>query len=226
MQLDAGYNNFLFWSTNLCYFKGVDKTQIYYGGSFFPPHLAHTEMLQRALKHDREAELVIVPTKQNPLKNSRGAEMALIQAWLEDLADSLSYQEFSRCRLETYEMLSPEKQNYSVDTLQNLVNSGEKWVLLLGSDSASSLTQWKSPDRVLSLVNEVWVVPRGEYCNTKITETLASLNPKIKIHFLDKVSDISSTHIRSLKGDGTSSQSLEKFLSPRVLAVWKQLLAC
>lgn len=203
----------------------MEITHIYFGGSFFPPHLAHTEMLQRALKHNREAELLIVPTKQNPLKESRGAELELIQAWLEDLGEMLSYQEFSRCRLETHEMFSTQEKNYTVDTLEYLKEDTESWALLLGSDAASKLEQWKEPQKLLSLINEIWVVPRGTHTNDEISQVIKSLQAKAKIVFLSHVKNISSTHIRSLKSDGTSSQPLEEFLSPRVLAVWKKLLA-
>lgn len=192
-------------------------------------------MLQQALKHNREAEVLIIPTKQNPLKESRGAEMALIQAWLEDLGDELSYQEFSRIRLETYEMFSSEEQNYTINTLKELNSGSEHWALLLGSDAASKFNKWKSPEEILGLIDELWVVPRGDDGNEKITQIIhaveSSTKSKVKITFLEKVKDISSTQIRNLSeksdfNDEASSQPLNEFLSTRVLSVWKQLLAC
>lgn len=67
-------------------------------------------MLRLALRTAPTAELLLVPTKQNPLKESPGAMIDLIQAWLEDLADTLSYQDFRRIRLETFELTSTEKK--------------------------------------------------------------------------------------------------------------------
>jgi nicotinic acid mononucleotide adenylyltransferase len=176
-------------------------------------------MLKLALNEAKEAELVLVPTKQNPLKDSPGAALNLIQAWFEDLGDSLSYQEFSRCRLETLEMLSKEEKNYTVDTLKELISSNEKWALLLGSDTASHFLKWKNPKKLLQLVKELWIVPRGEHKNVEIEKILRSIDSHIQIKFLAPVTDISSTLIRN----GTLSQPLSDFLGPRVLSVWKQL---
>lgn len=222
-----------FGQANSANLKHVAITHIYFGGSFYPPHKAHTEMLQQALKHNREAEILIVPTKQNPLKDSRGAEMALIQAWLEDLGDHLSYQEFSRIRLETYEMFSSEEKNYTIDTLRELISEDQNWALLLGSDSAAKFSKWKSPEKILSLLDEVWVVPRGSVNINEVENEIHSIEvtKKFKIVFLDKVKDISSTQVRNLSqpnqaSDGASSQPLDELLTPRVLSVWKQLLAC
>jgi len=215
----------------------VAITHIYFGGSFYPPHKAHTEMLQQALKHNRDAEILLIPTKQNPLKESRGAEMALIQAWLEDLGDQLSYQEFSRVRLETIEILSDEEKNYTVNTLRELASEDQNWALLLGSDAASKFSHWKNPAEILEMLSEIWVVPRGEDDTNEIVKNIESVNSsknsinKTKVVFLQKVKDISSTQIRNLTqqlntSDGASSQPLDELLTPRVLAVWKQHLAC
>lgn len=179
-------------------------------------------MLRLALRTALTAELLLVPTKQNPLKESPGAMIDLIQAWLEDLADSLSYQDFRRIRLETFELTSTAKKSYTVDTLGELSSPGENWALLLGSDSASQFAQWKDPQKVLSLVKELWIVPRGQHTNTEIEKIIHSVDKKAPIKFLNPVTAISSTVIRN----GTLSQPLDEFLSPRVLAVWKQVHSC
>ncbi|MEZ4815397.1 MAG: nicotinate-nicotinamide nucleotide adenylyltransferase [Bdellovibrionota bacterium] len=201
----------------------MEITHIYFGGSFYPPHKAHTEMLQLALKAAPEAELLIVPTKQNPLKSTPGAEISLINAWIEDLGSTLSYQEFSRCRLETIELQSVDEKNYTVKTLKKLISPNEQWALLLGSDSAVKFKEWKEPKEILSLLDEVWIVPRGHKSEneteTQIKEILHSLNPHCSLRFFNKVTDISSSQIR----DGALSQPLNEFLSPKVLSVWKQL---
>ena len=208
-------------------FMSSSPKKIYFGGSFYPPHLAHSEMLQRALLHDTQAELVLIPTHQNPLKESPGASLELIQAWLEDLADSLSYQQFSRLTLDLTEFNKVAK-SYTVDTLEEIQGSNEKWVLLLGSDSAESFAQWKNPLKLLQLISEIWIIPRtvnsedsvkSERTADKIKKSLLSIHSQTQIEFLESVTEVSSTQIRN----GTTSQPLSELLSPRVLSVWKTL---
>ena len=121
----------------------VSLRKIYFGGSFFPPHIGHTQIIQSALQFDKEAELYLVPTKQNPLKASPGSNFELIEAWLNDLAETLSYQQYTRLVLEPIEMNSSEEKSYTVDTLSALSNPHDSWVLLVGSDSAENLNKWK-----------------------------------------------------------------------------------
>jgi nicotinate-nucleotide adenylyltransferase len=190
--------------------------KIYFGGSFFPPHKAHFEMIQQALQKDKEAELWIVPTKQNPLKESPGASLHLIQAWMEDLAEELSFQLFSRCVLELSELNSEDNFSYTSKTISELSTEKKSWTLLLGSDTAQHFSKWKNTSELTSYLHEVWVVPRGAYSKEQI---LAQFSSELPVVFLNPVCDISSTEIR----DGTTSQPLEEFLSPHVLSTWKQV---
>ena len=211
--------------------------RIYFGGSFFPPHKAHTEMLRQALSLNKEALAYIVPTKQNPLKESPGSSLQLIEAWMSDLADELSYQQFSRCVLELSEFNSENEKSYTVDTLEGLHQDHQdnqektEWILLLGSDSALSLDQWKNPEKLISLLSEIWVVPRKNINDSKfsieeteklVTQKLQKLKAASKLKLLKTVSDISSTELRE-KTDGATSQLLDEYLSPHVREVWKKL---
>lgn len=205
--------------------------RIYFGGSFFPPHKAHTEMLRQALSLDKDALAYIVPTKQNPLKESPGSSLQLVEAWMSDLADDLSYQQFSRCVLELSEMHSENEKSYTVETLEELQQDSDKWILLLGSDSALSLHQWKNPQHLLSLLSEIWVVPRKDIhdenfsimdIKNQVLQKLRDLNAESKVKFLKTVSDISSTEIREKENEATS-QLADEYLSERVREVWKKL---
>ncbi|MEI7441706.1 MAG: hypothetical protein WCK43_08790 [bacterium] len=214
--------------------------RIYFGGSFFPPHKAHTEMLRQALSLDKDALAYIVPTKQNPLKESPGSSLQLIEAWMSDLADDLSYQQFSRCVLELSEMHSENEKSYTVETLNGLHQAHQtehqgpkesEWILLLGSDSALSLHQWKDPQKLLALLSEIWVVPRKDIHDTnfsiveiqkQVLQKLRDLNGESKVKFLKTVSDISSTELREKENEATS-QLADEYLSERVREVWKKL---
>jgi nicotinate-nucleotide adenylyltransferase len=217
--------------------------RIYFGGSFFPPHKAHTEMLRQALSLDKNALAYIVPTKQNPLKESPGSSLQLIQAWMLDLANDLSHEQFLRCVLELSEFNSKNEKSYTVETLEELQRNDQKhhfqnqdqikteWILLLGSDSALSLDQWKNPEKLISLLSQVWVVPRKnihdsnfsiEQTQKHVSQKLKKLKGDSKLKLLKTVSDISSTELRE-KNDGATSQLLDQYLSPHVREVWKKL---
>jgi nicotinate-nucleotide adenylyltransferase len=150
---------------------------------------------------------------------------------MSDLADDLSYQQFSRCVLELSEMHSENEKSYTVETLEELQQDSEKWILLLGSDSALSLHQWKDPQKLLSLLSEIWVVPRKDIHDSnfsiaeiekQVLEKLRDLNAELKIRFLKTVSDISSTELREKENEATS-QLADEYLSERVREVWKKL---
>ena len=211
--------------------------RIYFGGSFSPPHKAHTEMLRQALSLNKDALAYIVPTKQNPLKESPGSSLQLIQAWMSDLADELSYQQFSRCILELSEFNSENEKSYTFDTLEGLhqghqeAQEKNEWILLLGSDSALSLDQWQNPEKLVSLLSEIWVVPRNNLNDSKfsiaetqklVAQKLQRLKGESKLKFLNTVSDISSTELRE-KSDEATSQLIDEYLSPHVREVWKKL---
>ncbi len=176
-------------------------------------------MIKEALKIDPIAKLVIIPTKQNPLKESPGASMELVQAWLEDLKIELG-DDFKRCKLDTIEMNSPTGINFTSETLKE-IKGNEDWVMLLGSDSALSFNKWKNPQSILSLLNEVWIVPRGDFEMNRDSAIIGKLFEPLKLRYLPQVRNISSTELRN---EATSqSQSLIKFLGPKVLEVWKKL---
>ncbi len=175
-------------------------------------------MIQAALNQEPNAQLHIVPTQQNPLKESPGASMELIQAWLEDLSTELAPQDFARCLLETYELNSRSEKSYTVDTLK-AIHSEKDWVLLLGSDSAESFLKWKNPTELLSLIKEVWIVPRGQNFSEETLLNLKKIFAQTQSIFMPPVINISSSQIRN----GATSQQGVEFLSPRVLSVWNKL---
>jgi nicotinic acid mononucleotide adenylyltransferase len=138
-------------------------------------------MIKEALKTDPKANLVIIPTKQNPLKNSPGASMELIQAWLEDLQNELGA-DFNRCKLDSTEMNSPSGINFTSDTLKE-IKGNDDWVMLLGSDSALSFNKWKNPKSIISLLDEVWVVPRGNFDFERDSKIIEQLFEPLKLPF-------------------------------------------
>ena len=167
-----------------------------------------------------------MPTNQNPLKASPGSNYALIEAWLNDLAETLTYQQYTRLVLEPIELNSNSEKSYTVDTLSSLSNPQDTWVLLVGSDSAENLNKWKDYKKLLSLLSEVWIIPRSTSSLEKASTLLKTEDPHLKIQVLNSVAEISSSEIRldsQSLASSASSQTLEKFISPHVLAVWKSL---
>ena len=145
--------------------------------------------------------------------------MELIQAWLEDLQNELGA-DFNRCKLDSTEMNSPSGINFTSDTLKE-IKGNDDWVMLLGSDSALSFNKWKNPKSIISLLDEVWIVPRGNFDFERDSKIIEQLFEPLKLRFLKKLSTISSTELRNEAM--SQPQNLKQFLGPRVLEVWKKL---
>jgi len=164
-----------------------------FGGSFDPPHLGHLQ-LAKAVRSSLELdEVVFVPAFRSPFKREKIQATAkqryqMVEMLIRDEAGlSLSDVEISRKGL-----------SYSVETLTELSLSrpGDYW-LLLGSDSACSLDQWKQPQRLAQLARFAVVLRPPQSLvevQRRIPEALLE-----KVDFVEmKPNPISSTEIREL----------------------------
>jgi nicotinate (nicotinamide) nucleotide adenylyltransferase len=185
------------------------RYHVYLGGSFFPPHVGHDDMLVALLAHPDTACVHLVPTFQNPLKQVSGPlevsaefKRRMIEAWTASLR-SRAVVGLSKLKVEWIEVESG-RTSYTYDTLSELQRSSgltrEDWVLCLGDDCLPDLEKWKQVEALLKSVAEVWVFRRGNSAGAAflplIPENLRSM-ARWRL-LVSEIRDVSSTEVRRL----------------------------
>jgi len=122
---------------------------VYFGGTFDPPQIAHTRVAQAAVAHF-DADLLVVPTAANPLKqlaptgNSHRLAMTRLAFRPQAFAGRL-------VEISTIELDRPPP-SFTAETLVRLrreMGSQRAIHLLLGSDAALGFARWRDPKLVL-----------------------------------------------------------------------------
>ncbi len=176
----------------------------YFGGTFNPPHVGHDQILLALLRRPELTSIHIVPTSQNPLKDSADGlgfdfeeRWALVKTWIAGLdredqkkvvVESL---EIDRARQAGHEVAQ-----YTWDSFQELHgrHANSQWALVLGSDLLLSLSRWKEIEKLLSLFSKVFIFPREGSEGAEIPEPLYALTSWEKCDV--KIPAVSSTEIR------------------------------
>jgi nicotinate-nucleotide adenylyltransferase len=128
-----------------------------FGGTFDPPHTGHLLLALDALDHLGLDQLIVVPAARQPLKAGLAMttpehRLAMVQALTHaDFRLSVDGSEVARGGL-----------SYTVDTVRALkvAHPDAELVLLMGSDTAATLPQWREPEVLAALVT-VAVAGRG-----------------------------------------------------------------
>ena len=116
-----------------------------FGGTFDPVHVGHLAIALAALETVPLDEVLFVPARQSPLKTEGPVASAedryamLVRAIGDEPRFGLSRVELER-----------EGPSYTVDTLEELKDRGELF-LILGSDTFADLGDWRSPERIRGL---------------------------------------------------------------------------
>lgn len=120
-----------------------------FGGTFDPPHRAHTELPPLVAREFGCDEILYVPAAINPLKRDTPPTPAVHRlAMLERAVHGIPH-----ARISTIE-LDRAGPSYTVDTLESLrARYGESVTLflLIGADQATEFHRWKDWTRILEL---------------------------------------------------------------------------
>ena len=164
------------------------------GGTFSPPHIAHLLMAQEAWYRLSLVQAVFVPTARNPLKDDPRDEttdahrLNMLQLAVGDDA---------RFRVDAVE-LRQGGVSYSIDTLARYADKYEpdKLFLLMGSDAAVTLPQWKDVELYAGLCTVVVCNRPGEADFSQgLPPELEPLGLRFEFMPLPPL-DVSSTEIR------------------------------
>jgi len=212
------------------------KRSVFFGGSFDPPHVGHLEMLLSLAKDSWTQKVFVVPTSVNPLKtqqtnNNIWSNTEHRSKWIskviEEAKESLNESDFNKIELCDLEISKPNSTAYTVETLSTLRSQHKEidsWSLAIGSDLLESLPRWKEVNRLLSLLESVWVFPRGKEQNiaAMIPADYQTLCP-FRI-MGQKIPDVSSSEIRIKLEDSSGGASCKNLLPSRVLSSIQELL--
>lgn len=123
-----------------------------FGGSFDPIHHGHLLAAQAALEALDLEELRFVPVRQQPFKAAgHGASGDDRAAMIERAIEVEPRFSVERCELDR------PGPSYTVDTLRHLRarEPGAEFVLLIGSDAAMDLPEWRESGRIPELARVV-----------------------------------------------------------------------
>ncbi|MEO8209287.1 MAG: nicotinate-nucleotide adenylyltransferase [bacterium] len=170
------------------------------GGTFNPPHIAHSIVADTVREELELDKIIFIPSGNPPLKESISAEHRLAMA-------SLAFESNSNFEVSDIEIQNAKEKSYSVNTLQKLkkLYKKEESVLyfIIGVDNLLELHRWKEPDKLFEL-SEVIVINRPNYSvdisKTKFADKVEFVN----VPFLE----ISSSMIRDYVSIGRSIKYL------------------
>ncbi|WP_342253741.1 nicotinate-nucleotide adenylyltransferase [Spiroplasma endosymbiont of Zeiraphera isertana] len=159
-----------------------------FGGTFDPFHNQHLNIANTAYHKLSLDEVWILPTKQNPLKDS-------VSASDQQRVDmiNLVIKNYSWIKLNDYELTS-KQPSYTINTINDFIENypNHKFFFIIGSDNLYILNKWQGIEQLINLV-KIIVVNRPHYRKT------LELMSKYKCQNLvvRPSSDISSAKIRN-----------------------------
>ncbi len=165
-----------------------------FGGTFNPPHTAHTALVEQVLSKTRYQRVVVVPVNQpahKDLEQDPGPDHRLVMT-------RLAFGAVEGCIVEDWEV-ARGGVSYTVDTVQQLAASYTlqgKAGLIIGYDLVEELSSWRSWDELRRMVQFIIAKRDAETVDPKLTADLDCIlldNPLI---------DLSSSQVRSLCSAG------------------------
>ena len=181
----------------------------YFGGSFDPPHLGHLAVARAAADKFSLDRVLFVPTGIQPLKpdgptasyDDRLAMVSLLCALQPPRPAPL----FEPSTLD--EPLPNAAPNFTVDTLTRLLDElppTDTLFAIIGADTFLDIPRWRSPEKLLTLVD--WIVVSRPGCSLADATTFTPAQLQ-RVHLLEGVQEpASATSIRALLLAGSDCQ--------------------
>ena len=124
-----------------------------FGGSFDPIHRSHIRVIEEALRQLQLDKILVIPTANNPWKDSVGATKKQRLQMLEIALQR--YRNVEICRYEIDQ--NGNDKNYTIDTINHLktIYPKEQLYFIMGMDQASLFHKWKDAKKISELVSLV-----------------------------------------------------------------------
>jgi nicotinate-nucleotide adenylyltransferase len=185
-----------------------------FGGTFDPPHLAHQQLAQNALKSLGLERILWVLTSNPPHKE--GEPLTALEHRLDMALAAIADQpQFQLSRVD----IDRPAPHYAVDTVHLLRSQylGTQIVYLMGGDSLRDLPTWYMPQEFVAVCDIIGIMrrPGTEIALEAVESQIPGITPKVK--FIEApASQISSSDIRRQALQGIDYQ---KFLQPQVYQI-------
>jgi len=152
----------------------------FFGGSFDPPHQGHSKIVSKAIECLDIDLVLVVPTYQNPLKQTSFASANQRLEWCREVFSD------EKTTVSSYEI--DNHIQYTAETLRYFEGIYEVRYLIIGADNLKTLKQWHDFEWLNSHI--IWaIVTRGN-----IPLEVEALNSWVILPIADETS---STHIRT-----------------------------
>lgn len=190
-------------------------TILLYGGSFDPPHLAHTTLPVIAARDISADVIAFIPAGQPPHKRGRvltdpAHRLAMLRLAVSDIPNAVVL-------TDEIDRAADGRPSYTVDTLEDLhqrLGSDVTMRLLFGADMLRIFTKWHKPGRIVALA-EPLVMVRPPDTRESLLASLPEIDRATWAKRLVDVPsmDISSTTIREKVRRG---EPIDDLVSPQV----------
>lgn len=170
-----------------------------FGGTFNPPHIAHSIAAQSVMEKLQLDTILFVPSGNPPLKESIDAKQRM------DMA-ILAFADNEKFEVSDIEIQNTGEKSYTINSLKKLkeiYGSDAKLFLIIGADNLIQLPKWKEPEKLFEL-SEVIVINRPDYSHENSDTKFIGKVKFVNIPFME----ISSSMIRQYIKEGRSIKYL------------------
>ncbi|HMS64217.1 MAG TPA: nicotinate-nucleotide adenylyltransferase [Ignavibacteria bacterium] len=166
------------------------------GGTFDPPHIAHSIIAEDVKEQLTLDKIIFIPSGNPPLKNSISSEHRLAMA-------KLAFADNEYFEISEVEIRNTDEKSYTVNTLTQMksdpVYADSELFLIIGMDNLINLPKWKDPDKLFELA-KIIVINRPDFDLKNVNEEYLK-----KAEFVDVPEmGISSSMIRKRIEQGKS----------------------
>ncbi len=173
-----------------------------FGGTFNPPHIAHTRLAEHFVKELKLDRLLVIPTYQPPHKSS--AELASGEDRMNMCL--LAFHDAVVSNIE----INRGGKSYTYDTLCELKEQypGDELFFIVGSDMLLSFDRWYKHEEILEMVTLCAADREGEDSPLKKHGVPSFFEGKRLVVSSLPAVELSSTRIRELIRENKSTASL------------------
>lgn len=179
-----------------------------FGGTFDPPHIAHSILADDVREQMHLDKVLIIPSGKHPLKNENDVNPQEHRLKMANLA----FGEDLNFEVSDIEINNSGEKTYTVDTLLKLKEKYKgdfvKLYLILGVDNLINLPKWRNPEKLFSLA-EVVVIARPGFV---VQDAKPEYTTQVKFLSTPLI-EISSTLIRDHVLNG---KSIKYLVNPKV----------